>query len=95
MVPPGTPRAGAFGPLGVLLSPPALDVRLMTALQVLQVPFLGIGPPQAAWRGAVERPSGGPSAPGRRCWRLGRNASVAFFKLGAHSATLRPEFGGP
>ena len=25
------------GPLGVLLSPPALDVRLMTALQVLQV----------------------------------------------------------
>ena len=56
---------------------------------------LGIGPPQAAWRGAVERPSGGPSAPGRRCWRLGRNASVAFFKLGAHSATLRPEFGGP
>ena len=32
----------------------------------------GIGPPQAAWRGAVEHPSGGPSAPGRRCWRLGR-----------------------
>ena len=27
---------------------------------------------QAAWRGAVERPTGGPSAPGRRCWRLGR-----------------------
>ena len=25
---------------------------------------LGIGPPQAAWRGAVEHPSGGPSAPG-------------------------------
>ena len=45
--------------------------------------------------GAVERPSGGPSAPGRRCWRLGRDAPVAFFKLGAHSATLRPEFGGP
>ena len=22
-------------------------------------------------------------------------ASVAFFKLGAHSAALRPEFGGP
>ena len=58
-------------------------------------PELGIGPPQAAWRGAVERPSGGPSAPGRRCWRLGRDAPVAFFKLGAHSATLRPEFGGP
>ena len=27
---------------------------------------------QAAWRGAVEHPSGGPSAPWRRCWRLGR-----------------------
>ena len=30
---------------------------------------LGIGPPQAAWRGAVVHPSGGPSAPGRRCLR--------------------------
>ena len=56
---------------------------------------LGIGPPQAAWRGAVEHPSGGPSAPGRRCWRLGRKRPSPFFKLGAHSATLRPEFGGP
>ena len=33
---------------------------------------LGRGPPQAAWRGSVVHPSGGPSAPGRRCWRLGR-----------------------
>ena len=57
--------------------------------------FLGIGPPRAAWRGAVEHPSGGPSAPGRRCWRLGRKRPSPFFKLGAHSATLRPEFGGP
>ena len=40
-------------------------------------------------------PSGGPSAPGRRCWRLGRKRPSPFFKLGAHSATLRPEFGGP
>ena len=31
-------RCQSSGPLGVLLSPPALDVRLMTALQVLQVP---------------------------------------------------------
>ena len=54
-----------------------------------------MGPPQAAWRGAVEHPSGGPSAPGRRCWRLGRKRPSPFFKLGAHSATLRPEFGGP
>ena len=56
---------------------------------------LGRGPPQAAWRGAVAHPSGGPSAPGRRCWRLGRKRPSPFFKLGAHSATLRPEFGGP
>ena len=56
---------------------------------------LGRGPPQAAWRGAVVHPSGGPSAPGRRCWRLGRKRPSPFFKLGAHSATLRPEFGGP
>ena len=30
-------RSRSSGPLGVLLSSPALDVRLMTALQVLQV----------------------------------------------------------
>ena len=30
-------RCQSSGSLGVLLSPPALDVRLMTALQVLQV----------------------------------------------------------
>ncbi|EOD20162.1 hypothetical protein EMIHUDRAFT_255536 [Emiliania huxleyi CCMP1516] len=40
-----------------------------------------IGPPQAAWRVAVEHPSGGPSAPGRRCWRLGRKRPSPFFKL--------------
>ena len=31
-------RCQSSGPLGALLSSPALDVRLMTALQVLQVP---------------------------------------------------------
>ena len=30
-------RSRSSGPLGALLSSPALDVRLMTALQVLQV----------------------------------------------------------
>ena len=30
-------RCQSSGPLGALLSSPALDVRLMTALQVLQV----------------------------------------------------------
>ena len=30
-------RCQSFGPLGALLSSPALDVRLLTALQVLQV----------------------------------------------------------
>ena len=44
---PAPPRARALlpatryrssGPLGALLSSPALDVRLLTALQVLQVP---------------------------------------------------------
>jgi len=32
-------RCRSSGPLGALLSSPALDVRLMTALQVLQVRF--------------------------------------------------------
>jgi hypothetical protein len=41
---------------------------------------LGIGPPRAAWRGAVVHPSGGPSAPGRRCWRLGRKRPSPFFQ---------------
>ena len=57
---------------------------------------LGIGPPQAAWRGAVEHPSGGPSAPGRRCWRLGRKRPSPFSNSGP--TPLRsdaPEFGGP
>ena len=58
---------------------------------------LGIGPPQAAWRGAVVHPSGGPSGlcAGEALLEARTQASVAFFKLGSHSATLRPEFGGP
>ena len=41
-----------------------------------------------------------PSAPGPLCagealLEARTQASVALFKLGAHSATLRPEFGGP
>ena len=57
------------------------------------------GPPQAAWRESVEHPSGGPSAPGRRCWRLGRKRPSPFSNSGPTplrpTATLRPEFGGP
>ena len=60
---------------------------------------LGRGPPQAAWRGAVVHPSGGPSAPGRRCWRLGRKRPSPFSNSGPTPLrlrpTLRPEFGGP
>ena len=57
---------------------------------------MGRGPPQAAWRGAVEHPSGGPSAPGRRCWRLGRKRPSPFSNSGPTPLrTLRPEFGGP
>ena len=55
---------------------------------------LGRGPPQAAWRGAVEHPSGGPlrrRAAGEALLEARTQASVALFKLGAHSATLRPE----
>ena len=55
-------------------------------IRILQTrPRSGIGPPQAAWcgavehpSGAVEHPSGGPSAPGRRCWRLGRKRPSPF-----------------
>ena len=53
------------------------------------------GPPQAAWRGAVEDPSEGPLSAGEAVLEARTQASVALFKLGAHSATLRPEFGGP
>ena len=59
---------------------------------------LGRGPPQAAWRGAVEHPSGGLSAPGRRCWRLGRKRPSPFSNSGPTPLALRsdrPEFGGP
>ena len=56
---------------------------------------LGIeGPPQAAWR---ERLSilRGPLCAGEALLEARTQASVALFKLGAHSATLRSEFGGP
>ena len=47
-------RSRSSGPLGALLSSPALDVRLMTALQVLQVHALGTLyslDNQAVWEG--------------------------------------------
>ena len=53
----------------------------------------GIGPPQAAWRGAVERPSGGPSAPGRRCWRLGRKRPSPFSNSGPTPLRSDPNLG--
>ena len=81
-----------------LLSSPALDVRLPTALQVLQVhqasAELGRGPPQAAWRGAVVHPSGGPSAPGRRCWRLGRKRPSPFSNSGPTPLRSDPNLEG-
>ena len=63
-------------------------------------PTLPTGGPQLSWEydrrkrrgvGAVEHPSGGPSAPGREALLEARTqASVALFKLGAHSATYAP-----
>ena len=55
---------------------------------------LGIGPPQAAWRGAVEHPSGGPSAPGRRCWRLGRKRPSPFSNSGPTPLRSDPNLEG-
>ena len=46
---------------------------------------LGIGPPQAAWRGAVSLR--GPLCAGEALLEARTLASVALFKLGAHSAT--------
>ena len=37
----------------------------------------------------------GPLCAGEALLEARTQASVAFFKLGPHSATLRPEFGGP
>ena len=62
--------------------------------RALRAPFIScavkIGPPQAAWRGAGEHPSGGPSAPGRRCWRLGRKRPSPFSNSGP-TAPLRSD----
>ena len=55
---------------------------------------LGIGPPQAAWRGAVERPCGGSSAPGRRCWRLGRKRPSPFSNSGPTPLRSDPNLEG-
>ena len=58
-------------------------------------PKIGIlGPPQAAWRGAVEHPSGGPSAPGRRCWRLGRKRPSPFSNSGPTPLRSDPNLEG-
>ena len=54
----------------------------------------GRGPPQAAWRGAVEHPSGGPSAPGRRCWRLGRKRPSPFSNSGPTPLRSDPNLEG-
>ena len=65
-------RSRSSGPLGVLLSPPALDVKLLTALQVLQDPPV---PPCVGrkctttenlcvwWRHAIHSPIPPPLAP--------------------------------
>ena len=55
---------------------------------------LGIRPPQAAWRGAVVHPSGGPSAPGRRCWRLGRKRPSPFSNSGPTPLRSDPNLEG-
>ena len=55
---------------------------------------LGRGPPQAAWRGAVVHPSGGPSAPGRRCWRLGRKRPSPFSNSGPTPLRSDPNLEG-
>ena len=55
---------------------------------------LGRGPPQAAWRGAVVHPSGGPSAPGRRCWRLRRKRpSVEYMSDPPRGTRVAPDSG--
>ena len=51
---------------------------------------LGIGPPQAAWRGAVEHPSGrGPLCAGEALLQARTQASVALFKLGVFDRVVR------
>ena len=51
---------------------------------------------QAAWRGWSGCASlRGPLCAGEALLEARTQASVALFKLGAHSATLRLEFGGP
>ena len=85
-------RYQSSGQLGALLSSPVLDVRLMTALQVLQ----GYSSRTAASgvEGAVEHPSGGPSAPGRRCWRLGRKRPSPFSNSGPTPLRSDPNLEG-
>ena len=76
--------------LGALLSSPALDVRLPTALQVLQVPH------RPSWRRVRQRepsehvspvaPTGLPLSPGRGGARAG---AVDDLKLGTQSQKLQ------
>ena len=46
------------------------------------------------WRGAVVHPSGGPSAPGRRCWRLGRKRPSPFSNSGPTPLRSDPNLEG-
>ena len=81
---------------GALRAEPLATLYILRGHNARAAAELGIGPPQAAWRGAVEHPSGGPSAPGRRCWRLVRKRRSPFSNSGPTPLRSDPnEFGGP
>ena len=98
------PRGGYSGqcakPLRMATRDPTLDQRA----HLLGSPSLnnaralsGAGKRTAAsgvaWSGCASLR--GPLCAGEALLEARTQASVALFKLGAHSATLRPEFGGP
>ena len=92
-------RGGTSEPQRVPTRPPASrsgGVSLLIRYHVEQGrgrALSGSGRPLARTSAGLARR--GPLCAGEALLQARTQASVALFKLGAHSATLRPEFGGP
>ena len=91
------PRGQVFRLLSLLMTthgPLPLELRCLNSKMHWPSAELGRGPPHAAWRGSVGHPSGGPSAPGRRCWRLGRKRPSPFSNSGPTPLRSDPNLEG-
>ena len=80
---------------GARIAPPFMEATDASRLVCVVVVFRIKNTHSLTVPGGLSIPPGAPLRPGEALLEARTQASVAFFKLGSHSATLRPEFGGP